>query len=224
MEKSMNATDLFRMPINNFHNSESAWSSLFAYQLIDASSKDVELSIPVYVYMESQGGWSFEEQEREPLKLPHRLNFSSVLVEGILSTESIKALVKGLANPLPIEFSGLRPDITLRMGDKSLVFIETKTVGAAISQKEQLYFKLAEWLIGQGINAKTYILLSAGHESNSQVTWLASTEWKTPTLILWEQFFKAIEQQVNEPLISRIIPNLKQFYDNEEEYMGSKTA
>jgi hypothetical protein len=215
----MNATDLFLLNHENFHSSESSWSSLFAYQILDASRQGVELRIPIFVYRQAQGRWYFEEQENGLLLPPH-LNFSSVVIEGKFRT----GCIPGMSDPLPMKFNDLRPDVTLLL-DSSLALIETKTIGARITQKEQLYFDLCEWLIGQGISAKPYILLSAGHQPDSDVCGLCDAQWKqVPTLILWEQFFKAIEQQVRDPLVSRLIPNLKRYYEPEEEYLRSNIA
>ena len=215
----MNATDLFLLHHENFHNSESSWSSLFAYQILDASREGTAFRIPVFVYRETQDRWYFEEQ-KNGLLLPPQLDFSSVIIEGKLRT----GCIPGMRDPLPMKFNDLRPDITLLLGS-SVALVETKTVGARITQKEQLYFDLCEWLIGQGISAKAYILLSAGHQPDSDVSGLTDTRWKEPpTLILWEQFFKSIEQQVRDPLLSRLIPNLKQYYEPEEGYLRSNIA
>lgn len=213
----MNATDLFLLRHANFHNCESSWSSLFAYQILDASRRGVELRIPVFVYRETQDGWYFEQTEE--LLVPLKLEFSSVVIEGKLRT----GCIPGMTDPLPMKFNDLRPDITL-LFNNSLVFIETKTVGARITQKEQLYFDLCRF-IGSGIRAKAYILLSAGHQPDSDVTGLAGADWKEmPGLILWEQFFKAVEQQVRDSMLSRFIPNLKQYYDDEEQYLRGNIA
>lgn len=215
----MNATDLFLLPEENFHNSESSWSSLFAYQILDASRQRVELWIPTFVYREERNRWYFEQQE-EALQLPTQLDFNAIVIEGKLRT----GFVPGISDPLPMEFNDLRPDITLG-GAGCLTVIEAKTVGARVTQKEQLYFDLCTWLRERGINAKAYLLLSAGHQPDSDVSVLVGPQWKqAPMLILWEQFFKAVEKQVQDPLLSRLFPNLHQYYEPEADYLRGNFA
>lgn len=215
----MNATDLFLLPHENFRNSESSWSSLFTFQILDASRRGAKLYVPTFVYREEGKRWYFEQQ-KEALQLPSQLEFTSIVVEGKLRT----GFLPGISDPLPMKFNDLRPDITLLWGH-CLAVIETKTVGARITQKEQLYFDLCEWLIERGINSKAYLLLSAGHQPDSDVRGLVGTEWKqAPRLILWEQFFKAIEKQVRNSLLSRLFPNLHQYYEREEGYLSGNFA
>jgi len=214
----MNATDLFLLPHVNFRNSESSWSRLFTFHILDASSRGTKLCIPTFVYREEGNRWYFEQQ-KEALQLPSKLDFKLIVVEGKLRT----GFLPGISDPLPMKFNDLRLDITI-LGH-SLVVIETKTVGARITQKEQLYFDLCEWLIERGINSKAYLLLSAGHQPDTDVHSLVGTEWKqVPSLILWEQFFKAIEKQVRNPLFSRLFPNLHQYYEPEEGYLSGNFA
>lgn len=213
-----NATDLFIKPSREYHSSESSWSSLFAYQIIDACHRGVRLGIPTFVYREDEDLWYFEQQN-EPLLLPPQLDFTSIIIEGKLCT----GCVQGIPDPLPMEFNDLRPDITL-LWDGCLTVIETKTVGARITQKDQLYFDLCSWFAKRGINAKAYLLLSAGHEPDSDVRSLAGAQWRqAPKLILWEQFFKAVEKQVRDSLLSRLVPNLRQYYEPEADYLSGLT-
>lgn len=215
----MNATDLFLLHHENFRNSESFWSSLFTLQILDASRQGVKLHIPIFVYREDANLWGFEQQE-EPLELPSQLDFTSCVVEGKLRT----GVLPCISDPLPMKFNDLRPDVTL-LWDQCLAMIETKTIGARITQKEQLYFDLCEWFTERGINAKAYLLISAGHQPDSDVRGLASSRWKqSPSLILWEQFFKAIEKQVQNSLLSHLLPNLRQYYEPEEGYLSGNFA
>jgi hypothetical protein len=87
--------------------------------------------------------------------------------------------------------------------------IETKTVRAGLSEKESLYIELCNWLIGQGCAAEAYLLLSAGHQPDKEVSILATKEWKGPRkLIFWEKFFETVESQLPNSLITRLIPKL----------------
>ena len=212
----MNATCLFSLPRKKFHNSESFWSSLFAIQIVDTFRQGIKLHIPTFVYHEDGKRWLFELQ-KDNLELPSQLDFKSIVVEGKLGID----FFPGISDSLHKKFENLRPDITI-FGNNSLTFIETKTVGAGIAPKEQLYFELCEeFTKSRRINANTYLLLSAGHENAAQVRGLATSVWKRPPrLILWEQFFKAVERQVKNSLLSRLFPNLSQYYELEESYLS----
>ncbi|MBV5347507.1 hypothetical protein JZU46_04745 [bacterium] len=211
----MNATDLFLSDSNNFRNCENFWSSLFAVQVLDASHSGIELEIPVFVYTEDEDEtrWLFEPDE--PLIVPGYLAFSSVTVEGKLRT----GCIPGIAAELPHEFHELRPDVIFLWANTVSV-VETKTVGANISEKECLYVKLCQWFTENDRTADAYLLLSAGHQPDWQVRMLAKEEWRGPKkLILWEKFFETIETYVPNSLMSRLIPNLNQYYQPDGGYL-----
>lgn len=132
----MNATHLFEQPHPNFRNSESFWSSLFAIQILKASSCDgLELEIPVHRYCETAQKWWFEPIES--LVVPAHLGFNSAIVEGRLRTGFVPCATENL----PMAYNDLRPDIVLKWNNAVSV-IETKTLGARITQKDSLYFDL----------------------------------------------------------------------------------
>lgn len=81
-------------------------------------------------------------------------------------------------------------------------------------------YDLCQWLTSQGCQAEAYLLLSAGHQPDSDVRKLATAAWRGPKkLILWEQFFEAVEAQLKHPLISCLIPNLKDYYQPSTDYL-----
>ncbi len=210
----MNATYLFLSPDMHFRNSESFWSSLFAIQVLEASFRRVSLHIPVFVYQETAKRWWFDPVE--PLVVPAGLDFASFIVEGKLRT----GFIPSVSTPLPKDFIDLRPDIVFK-GVNTVSVIETKTVGAGISEKESLYVELCNWLIAQGCAAEAYLLLSAGHQPDNEVRMLATKEWKGPRkLILWEKFFETVESNLTNSLITRLIPNLHRYYKPDEDYLA----
>jgi hypothetical protein len=214
----MNATYLFEKPLRFFHNSETYWSSLFASQVLQASRSGVTLSIPTYTYNEIGANWQFSPSDS--LVIPQGLDFTQVVVEGKIRT----GFVSSIAAPLPVQFNGLRPDLTM-LWNKKVYFAETKTIGAKLEDKDMLYLALANWLVTHGCQSEALLLISAGHENAREVRQLASSTWHGPKrIILWEKFFEAVVQQVDHSLIRTLIPDIEQYYTPENRFMsGSLT-
>ena len=90
-----------------------------------------------------------------------------------------KGFVASVLAEIDNRFVNLRPDIVIRLNGRVLM-IETKTIGANIRNKENLYAECCNWLNERdaAMPATPYLLFSAGHERPREVRRLAKPDWK----------------------------------------------
>jgi len=214
-----NATMLFLEPHRSHHSSESFWSSLFALQLLEASRAGHRLAIPVFQYREEGDCWWFDRNGF--LNVPNGLDFRRVVVEGSIQDD----FVGNLAESIPKDLYGLKPDILIQL-DRKVWIIEVKTIGSRIGGKKDLYERLCHFLQRNGYRAFLYFLISAGHEDKLDWELLRSpkTVQSTFKILLWEQFFKSVAEQVPDSLIQKCLGDLSEYYTPEDEYLQGKFA
>jgi len=186
-----NATWLFVKPHDNFHPSESFWTSLFVLYLLSKKRK----TIPTYCFLSDGRTWEFREVGHFRLSEP--IEFFDVIVEGKVSSETFDA------EP-PMEVTSLAPDIIIKAGKKAYI-IEAKTTGRHAIGEYQLrtYRKLCSWLVSIGWKPELLFLISAGHEKNSDWELLrfrnapeqSGKEERLPhKILLWEKVLEVVSE------------------------------
>jgi len=217
MSADDNATWLFKKPHDHNHNSESFWSSLFALQILEASRIGQGLQIPMFQYREDVDRWWFDQDGL--LNIPRDLKFQQIVIEGYIRDNLL-----GKQTDANKDFYNLKPDISIQLEGEILI-IEVKTVGHKIGRRQKsLYERLCQHLVSRGHRASLYFLISAGHEENSDLQLLKSsgTGPSTFKILLWEQFFKSVAEQLPNSLIARCLDNLSAYYIAENKYLQGK--
>jgi hypothetical protein len=181
MNRRLNATDLFGHPDPMLHNSESWWSTIFSLLVLYLAKHPESPSLPI---KECKLGpkWSYD-----PIGAVDcvGLTFRDVLVEPKLTEKLI-------SSTWPTAFLNLRPDIVLWQSErKKVLFIENKTLGAAVGKQLQLYLDVKDYLTGQGWEAEIHLLISLGYETERE--WKMIEQNSVP-LILWEDVLSVIDQ------------------------------
>lgn len=117
------------------------------------------------------------------------VKFANVVVDGKLKGAAFKMAA------WPSQFFDLRPDVTIFDcdGDKSVTFIEVKTIGASAARNISLYEDLVKFLRHNGWASGIYYLLSEGHEKRSD--WRMLCENKS-RILKWED---VIRRTINTP-------------------------
>jgi hypothetical protein len=173
----LNATDLFRKPSNEFHNSEGFWTAYFALFLVWESQSPTAREIPVYS-CDLRG--HFASQGLLPVS---GLAFCDVVVDGVfhgkLGDEPFR-----LKTESPNDLQNLKIDVALlRREQKTVDLIEVKTIGGDVMRNVERYPRVCQTLEEAGWNASLYYLLSHGHERTADFKPLARAKSR---IILWE--------------------------------------
>lgn len=201
----MNATYLFERPIPRQdnavqglpHSSEHFWTSVFALFLLHLGKNE-------------QGGlhvWQLMTPPMPPRYFKAHQDIGGFEVCG-LTFENIAIEPSSLSNiwfghevRLPIEISGLSPDLVIRdmrsAGKKTFTFIENKTVGASLSSRQRSnYATLLRELKKLDVQCRLFVLCSTGDSS----AYAACQELNSAVdprvfgLLLWEDVFREMKR------------------------------
>lgn len=207
-EEDLNATCLFQLPSNDYHNSESFWSSLFALYILALSNSQKELIIPAYNYHhdDSTGHWFFEQDGN--FQIPPGLSFHNVIVEGKVNHHSFPGIDK-----IDNEYLNLQPDIIITR-QREIYIIEIKTVGHRIGKQKSLYERLVKFLNEREFHVELFFLLSIGHESKSDWRLLRNNEESQFRILLWERILEDIVKNTDE--LGRCLGDISKYYEKIE--------
>lgn len=176
----LNATYLFERPYRYCHNSESWWTAFFSMLVLYKSNTEPSFSLPIKTYTTAS------RFTRIDWLACAGLQFSDIVVESPLNAQTFN---------LPewsTDYQNIKPDLTIVMREqKTVTFIEVKTIGAGIARNLQLYENLCQHLQTSGWKASICYLLSCGHETN--------TDWRllerhSVCVILWEDVLLAASE------------------------------
>jgi hypothetical protein len=207
-ERSMNATHLFeRHPSGQLnsaaalpHSSEHFWTAVFGLFVLHlAGNRDSDLHV-----------WQLMEPPLRPKYFePHRaspvFNVSGLAFDHIsIEPSNLSGVRFGEKASLPIQIAGMSPDLVIRnskgtAGQESYTFIENKTVGADLSQRQrENYVNLVRSLQELGIQSQTFVLCSTGDDA----VYKACREFQSVLglenfgLVLWEDVLREMKRTV----------------------------
>lgn len=173
----LNATYLFEQPARHRHNSESWWNAFFSLLMLYLAKTNPSFSLPIYTYTTAAGYRKVGDL------VSKAFSFATMAVEAPLSAKAF-----GLA-AWPVEFLGLKPDLSILEPDRQhVLFIETKTIGATVAQNVALYGQVCAHLRQNGWDVDLCYLLSHGHEA--QRDW-PLIEQHALRIIMWEDVLRA---------------------------------
>jgi hypothetical protein len=177
VQEEDNATWLFIKPSRHFHSAEAWWTSLFTIFSFYMSREGKNLSMSTYRVSESNQLVSDSKIDLCSMQ------YENTVVDAVLRKETF-----GLTE-WPNEFGQISPDITIvGLGDqKSVVFIEVKTVGESVKRNLKLYHELRDYLRSIGWKSDLYYLMSEGHEIPSDWQKLRDADAR---ILKWEDMFR----------------------------------
>ncbi len=202
----MNATYLFERSTHEEtiavpplpHSSESFWTSLFALFLLRlGQDKKGQLSV-----------WQCKSTQRQPW-YEERSDSASIDVRGIkfddIAVEPPSLVGRCLdANvEIPPDIGGISPDILVRLPinnsrkKQKYLLIETKTVGADLSQRQvENYLNLLEFLKKRKVDSELLLLMSVGttpamHEAAQNLQRNLRSKFG---LLLWEDVLRQMKE------------------------------
>ncbi len=196
MENHDNATWLFIRPSVDFHNAELWWTSLFTIFAFSEVQSKGKFSLPAHAVNEAG------ELSRAKVIDMSMMTYQNTVVDGRLRKD-----VFGLSE-WPNQFLDLKPDITIipSKNERTVLFIEVKTVGTSVKRNALLYQALRDYMRGLGWSAELIYLMSKGHEEPSDWAVLRNTD---ALVFTWEDVFlqaqgTTFENLLGEPLHSYV--------------------
>ncbi len=194
MQKKDNATWLFEKPSRDFHSAEAWWTSFFTVFAFYMARSGNGLSLPIYRLNDSN-----ELVPESTLNL-HGVSYQNTVVDARLKKE-----VFNLPN-WPNRFLDIKPDVTIlnAHAEKTVLFIEVKTIGTSVKRNAFLYPALRDHMRSLGWQADLYYLMSDGHEEGSDWSVLRKTDSR---VLLWEDVFKRSSGTPFETLLGEGLPS-----------------